>query len=123
MPYTACIQPEETYLKISISGTMDTFEELFDFAELLNRLGLEYGITRALLDQRRLRKHLDGLDFYRLAESDLTADAAARGVRLACLPNPQDCALARNVETLLHNRSVSYRVFADGKEAVAWLTR
>jgi hypothetical protein len=76
-----------------------------------------------LLDEKRLTKHLDILDAYRLAEADITAKAATHGVRIACMPNPDDMEYARNLETILHNRSVSYRVFSDQDEAVAWLTR
>jgi hypothetical protein len=98
-------------------------EDMADFAELLGRLSEEYGLYRALLDETRLRKHLDVLDAYRLAEADISTRAAAKGVRMACLPNPQDAEFARNMETIMHNRSVSYRVFSDPDEAVAWLTR
>ncbi|WP_338669180.1 hypothetical protein [Pseudodesulfovibrio methanolicus] len=113
----------ETYLKISVSGTMESMEDMADFAELLDRLSEEYGLYRALLDETRLRKHLDVLDAYRLAEADISTRAAAKGVRMACLPSPQGAEFARNMETILHNRSVSYRVFSDPDEAVAWLTR
>ncbi|MGE4421804.1 MAG: hypothetical protein AB7D39_05865 [Pseudodesulfovibrio sp.] len=123
MNYTACIQPMETYLKITVSGTMESLEDMADFAELLSRMGDEYGLHWMLLDEKRLKKYLDVLDAYRLAEADITAQAATRGVRMACLPNPEDIEFARNMETILHNRSVSYRVFENKDEAVAWLTR
>jgi hypothetical protein len=113
----------ETYLKIIVSGAMESFDDLAGFAELLRRLSDEYGLHRALLDQRRLHMRLDTLDVYRLAESEVSAEAAVRGVRIACLPNSEDSGFARNMETIMHNRSISYRVFADEDEAVAWLTR
>jgi len=113
----------ETYLKISVSGTMESLEEMADFAELLGRLSEEYGLYRALIDERQLLKHLDVFDAYRMAEADISTRAAAKGVRIACLPNPQDAKFARNMETILHNRSISYQGFSDPDEAVAWLTR
>ena len=123
MSYTACIQPMETYLKVTVSGTMECLEDLADFADLLRKLSDEYSLKWALLDERNLRKHLDILDVYNLAEADITADAAARGVRMACLPHPEDLEFARNMETIMHNRSISYRVFTDPDTAKAWLTR
>ncbi|OIQ50317.1 hypothetical protein BerOc1_02248 [Pseudodesulfovibrio hydrargyri] len=123
MNYTACIQPMGTYLKVTVSGTMESLEDLTDFADLLRKLSDEYGLNWALLDERRLRKHFDILDAYNLAEADITAEAAARGVRMACLPHPEDLEFARNIETIMHNRSISYRVFTDQKDAEAWLTR
>ncbi|MEZ7198894.1 hypothetical protein [Pseudodesulfovibrio karagichevae] len=123
MNYTACIQPMETYLKITVSGTMESLEDMADFAELLSRMGEEYGLRWMLLDEKRLKKHLDVLDAYRLAEADITMQAAIRGVRIACMPNPEDIEFARNMETILHNRSISYRIFGDEDEAAAWLTR
>jgi hypothetical protein len=113
----------ETYLKVTISGTMESLEDLTDFVELLRKLGNEYGLNWILLDERKLRRHLDVLDIYHLAEADIAVEAAARGVRLASLPHPEELQLARNIETILHNRSISYRVFNDEAEAEAWLTR
>jgi hypothetical protein len=113
----------ETYLKVTVSGTMECLEDLADFADLLRKLSDEYSLKWALLDERNLRKHLDILDVYNLAEADITADAAARGVRMACLPHPEDLEFARNMETIMHNRSISYRVFTDPDTAKAWLTR
>jgi len=123
MTYTACIQPMETYLKVTVSGTMESFEDLTGFAELLRKLSEEYALNWVLLDERNLRRHLDVLDIYTFAETDISAEAAVRGVRLASLPHPKDMEFARNIETILHNRSVSYRVFSDPDEAKAWLTR
>ncbi|WP_319582355.1 hypothetical protein [uncultured Pseudodesulfovibrio sp.] len=123
MNYTACIQPMKTYLKVTVNGTMESFEDMADFADLLRKLSEEYDLNWALLDQRKLRRNLDVLDIYTLAEDDITAKAAARGVRVACLPSPEDREFAESMETILHNRSVSYRVFSDPNDAVAWLTR
>lgn len=123
MPYTACIHTLETHLKITVSGTMDSYEEQADFSLLLARLGNEYEQQRLLLDERLLRKHLDALDAYRLAESPTSAEAAVRGVRTACVPNPEDFAFAKILETSLSNRSISYRIFSTEAEAEAWLLR
>jgi len=123
MPYTACIQHLDTHLEISIRGTLATEEELADFVELLTRMSIDYNTTRGLLDGRFLKKELDVLAIYKMAESEPVAQAAIRGVRLACLPNPEQMDYSTTMETLLHNRSVEYRVFTDRDEAVAWLTR
>jgi hypothetical protein len=113
----------ETYLKVTVSGTMESLDDLADFANLLRKLGGEYGLNWVLLDERKLRRPLDILDIYHLAEADITLEAATRGVRMACLPHPEDMEFAKNMETVLHNRSVSYRIFTDEQEAEAWLTR
>lgn len=121
MPYTACILTRKTHLKVTVTGTMD-YDEQADFSALLARLGAEYDLHRVLLDERRLRKRLDALDAYRLAESTISAEAAVRGVRLACVPHPEDVVFAQSLETSMANRSISYRVFSDLEEAEAWLT-
>ena len=123
MNYTACIQPLETYLKVTVSGTMESFEDLADFADLLRKLSDEYSQNWLLLDERKLRRHLDVLDIYSLAEADISTQAAVRGIRMACLPHPEDAEFAKNIETIMQNRSISYRVFSDPDEAEAWLTR
>lgn len=123
MPYTIHAQPIDNYIKITVSGTMESARELSDFAGMLAEMGEQFGLSRVLLDESDLKKHLELLDIYQVAESDVTEKAAVRGVRMACIPNPENAKLMKGMETIMHNRSVSYKIFTDKDEATAWLTR
>ncbi|WP_316898620.1 hypothetical protein [Pseudodesulfovibrio indicus] len=122
MSYTACIQSMDSYLIVTVSGSIESSEELADLAGLLVSMGREYGMTRALLKEYRLIKNVDALDIYSVGEAQVSVEAAAMGVRVACLPNPDEIQLAHTLETVLCNRSVNYRIFEDEETAVAWLT-
>lgn len=122
MSYIACIQDQPDYIRVTLSGSFDSQEELFDFAALLVRMGEEYSKTRALVDRRRLNDKTDLMDVYRLSESDLTVRSAMKGVRIACLAADHNLEHLRSFETVMPNRSLIYRVFTDEDEAVDWLT-
>ena len=123
MPSTSCIQPLEHYLRMTTTGSLESAEELMGYVALVDRMAREYDTNRILVDETRLTLMADLLDTCVFAESDLAQDMISRGVRVACLPGPARREFLRGVETILNNRSFSFRVFDAEDAAVAWLTR
>jgi hypothetical protein len=122
MPYTIAIQHLDSYIRVTTSGTIDSFEELFEYAALLVQKGEEYHTTRAFLDERNLVDHCDVMDAYALSESDITAESAMKGVRIATLIAPENMEHSTAFETIVRNRSLNFKIFTDEKKAIAWLT-
>ena len=123
MPYFTSLQYLNGYLRVTVTGTLESVEELFNYARLLAKEGEEHQTTRALVDERKLVDHTDLMDAYILSESDFTADMAMRGVRVACLAGPENLEQTMAFETVMQNRSLNYRVFTDEDTATAWLMR
>ncbi|MCJ2165745.1 MULTISPECIES: hypothetical protein [unclassified Pseudodesulfovibrio] len=122
MSYTATIQYFDNYIRVTTSGSIDSIEELFEYAALLAQKGEEYATTRALLDERTLVNRTDVMDAYTLSESNITAESAMKGVRIASLITPESMELGTVFETILRNRSLNFKIFTDEKKAIAWLT-
>lgn len=123
MPYKASFQYQGTYLKVTLSGSLESTEELFDYAQLLVRMGEEYQTRRALVDKRKLEDKTDLMDAYQLSESKLTADSAMKGVRIACLADSTNLEHLTAYETVMQNRSLNYKIFTDEDLATAWLLK
>jgi hypothetical protein len=96
-----------------------------EYLALVVRMAGEYSLKRILLDEKHLGVKGDLLDAYAFAESDLAREMIERGIRMACMPAPEHSEFIRCAETILRNRSISFRAFdpKDEDEAVAWLTR
>ena len=122
MPPTSCIQPFDRYLRITSSGTLASHDEVMEYLGLVVRMGREYHRSRILLDETRLTLLAELLDAYAFADSPLAREMIERGFRLACLPPPAQVQFLRSVETIMSNRSISFLVFLDEEEAIAWLT-
>ena len=123
MNYTACIQPLERYLRITTTGTLATTEMVMEYLALVVRMANEYSQRHILLDETRVRLMVDVLTAYAVADSPMVQEMVENGFRLACLSSQEQYPLRRSAETILCNRSLSYLVFLDEDEAVAWLTR
>lgn len=123
MPFTACIQPLDRYLRITVAGSLNAPEETMEYLALVARMADEYSLTRILLDELRLGLTAELLDVYSFADSHLAQGMIERGFRLACLPNLAHRDFLLTVETILNNRSLSFRVFNLEAEAIAWLNR
>lgn len=100
---------------------MVTGDNLGEYVSIVMNFGREFGMNRVLLDERELSNELDTFEAYRAGESEDVVEVARGGYRFACVPDPANKSQNQSFETMMMNRSVSYRVFDTMAEAEAWL--
>lgn len=123
MPFTTSITPEDTCLRITSVGTLDTVDEVLAYIGSVRKAALQHDIKQLLLDERRLMDQQDTHDAYEVSESENIALAALSGLKIACISHPDNYELNKNYETLLINRSLVFKAFLDEDDAIQWLTR
>lgn len=102
--------------------------EISSLDALVERLGRvferasAFGRKRVLLYDRDLDVRVDALDIATAAALHEEQGVSRLGMRLACVCAPGCRPVCSVIETMLRNRSISYRLFAEEDEAVAWLS-
>lgn len=113
-------EPKDGYVLVRMSGMMPAgsfMENLLRFMGIVK----DSGVKRVLIDEAGLDFMVDMLEAYELGESSVITEAATEGYRFASVPAPGNRDRNRVLETVMQNRSVSYRVFDSLSEAKAWL--
>jgi len=102
--------------------------EISSLDALVERLGRvferasAFGRKRVLLYDRDLDVRVDALDIATAAALHEEQGVSRLGMRLACVCAPDCRPVCSIIETMLRNRSISYRLFAEEDDAVAWLS-
>ncbi|WP_394699740.1 hypothetical protein [uncultured Pseudodesulfovibrio sp.] len=79
----------------------------------------QFNCRRFLFDERMVDKTIDAHDLAMC--SDCKADEPQRWMRVAIVYTPENLSKLRWMETILRNRSLSYRQFSSFDEAEKWL--
>jgi hypothetical protein len=123
MSHDLTFEIRDGYIVGMVTGMIDTPEELLRKIRTMLHKALDSNITRFLMNERGLDLRLEAHDIIEVANRLEKKNVQSLGGRSACLCNPASIELYRACETIYHNRSLSYKVFTDEADAVAWLTR
>jgi len=78
-------------------------------------------IRRILLDERAVRNSLEPFEAAVIGNILSELDVQSMGFRMACVVAPCDLAAAKQLETMLVNRSLAFQSFDDMAVARRWL--
>ncbi|BDQ38299.1 hypothetical protein SYK_26590 [Pseudodesulfovibrio nedwellii] len=116
------LELENDYLFSSTTGTVNTLEEMQQYATAILNKTYKYGIKRILLDQTGLKNNTSSLDASLLANSVEIDMAAVQGIRVATIVTPNEYSIAVTYENALFNRSLNCKTFMEKEQAMQWLT-
>ncbi|WP_319581989.1 hypothetical protein [uncultured Pseudodesulfovibrio sp.] len=123
MAFDLTFEIRDGYIVGLVIGLIDTPEALLHKIRTMVHKGLDSNMTRFLMDERGLDLRLEAHDIIKVANRLEERNVQSLGGRSACLCKPASFDLYRACETIYHNRSLSYKVFGDEADAVAWLMR
>jgi len=121
MPYSYAKQDKDGYLLFTLSGEVESAEDLTVFTRSLMREAARCDCWRLLLDERTISRKVDQYDLMVFADRWIM-DKPRSGVKLAAVYSPDDARRFPWIETILQNRSLIYKIFDDMAEAERWLT-
>lgn len=107
-------------------GVLDgeyTVEDFAMFGEMFEAAVADFDGHRVLLDKTRFLNEFDYHDAILFAESPITDFMVEHGLRIASHIRPASLEVERSYETLMRNRSVSYKPFVDKEKAIEWLLK
>lgn len=123
MGFKLSTEVRDGYIYGVTTGEIRTANDVLEKLANLRRVADEKGIFRVLMEERTLLLHIDAHDSAVAANMMENEGLQHIGGRMACLYNPECEGAFRMLETLYLNRSLSYRLFRDEAEALAWLMR
>lgn len=121
MAYSLTYTEKDGVLVVKVTG------RYLDVGEFIGKMKEEMvefqkrGARRILFDDQELDMILDVFDAVVFAESVLEQGVQTEGYRYACLPPEGGRQFYATFETILQNRSVNYRLFDNGADAIHWL--
>lgn len=123
MSFSLSFELRDGYLLCTTTGEEATVNDSLRKIRTVMQKGLDVGMRRFLMDERRLDFTLEAHDIAQVSDRLVQNNAQNNGNRVACLYNPKCEKSCRLRETMYQNRSVNYRVFDDEAAALAWLMR
>ena len=121
MAYGYTIEKRPGYLLYTTSGDISDVADLLKGVNEVLEVAAEHGYN-ILLDDRGLVVNLTNMDAILTGDYLNELQVQSRGMRVASIQSPENMAIGRMFETVLVNRSISFRVFEDFESAEAWVT-
>jgi len=121
MSYSQSFAAMPTHLYCLTVGKVDDARAMIEWGEAIVRMAKETGMSRVLIDNREFVLELSPLEVVEFARDFEEKNIAVIGLRLAVMSSPSQPETTRLIETVLTNRSASYRRFANPEEALVWL--
>ena len=120
MPYAYEIQEKNEYFHFTVSGVLESTEELTHFSSAMMACARDKGYTRVLFDERATPKKMDQHDWMVFADQ-WVLDNPREGMKVAAVYSSADVRAFHWIETILQNRSILCKIFDDMDEAKRWL--
>lgn len=121
MSFSYTLTDLDGYLLCTMSGSIEDAEAMISCGSSVVPETKKRGHSNLLLDDRALKMSLSPLDITIFANHMEGINFARMGLRIAVIFPPENEEIIRFFETTLTNRSVSFRVFRNIKNAEAWL--
>lgn len=121
MSYAITINNNNSYLAVNIAGTMESLVELHLFTQELNDISKQYSCTKFLIDATRMKYVMSVFDIVIWGDSLVTLGFPRLGYKFASVRSRSSINQGRVIETILSNRSITYRAFTDSFIAADWL--
>lgn len=118
---TISISPRVDHLSVTVSGDVESIQEIVDYTKAFRVEAVRLGLRRVLLNYTEARFDMDYHDMRELAEIGVHNDFPLFGLRIAVICLPDDLDRHRLFETIAVNRSISYQVFTDPDRALSRL--
>lgn len=122
MPYIQIFTKKSGYLQCVTDGTISDVETFLQWVVAVIDKARETDRSRMLFDNRTLKLSLTPLEVITFAQHLEGMEAARLGFRMASISCPGNLEVSRLIETVIVNRSGSYKVFHNQEEALEWLT-
>ena len=122
MSFSLSFIDDADWLVAVSKGEITSLDALVDQLKRVFERAVAFGRKRVLLYDRDLALRVDALDIATAAAMQEEQGTAHLGMRLACVCDPACHPVYAMMETMLRNRSFSYRLFAKEDDALAWLS-
>lgn len=109
---------EAEWLRVTVKGFDESLEEAMAYGQAVIAEAFRHRCRRILCDERELEYRLSVLDTYALAQAIVQS---LPGVARVAIVHPPEAETADFFETVVSNRGMLLRVFADLPAAEAWL--
>lgn len=113
------VQEKGDYLLLTASGVVETPEDLMAAGRMIMKEVIRQKCLRLIIDNRSAVIDIETQDLIAYTESMLKK--ARVGVKVAVVHSLENLSKLFWIETILQNRSISYRQFSAIDEAKQWL--
>jgi len=120
MAYKIKLKPEQSFLRISLSGS-ENFEDNKDMTDRVLKESITNKHKRILLDVRDLSVRSDGIDDIKL--TDYILKSGSRGLihRVAIIYGSDRKDTALFFERFFQNRGLNLKAYEEDEDAIRWL--
>ena len=114
---------QEDYLVVTVTGVIDSFDELMEYTWTVRSRAAALGYEKVLLDQRAMSFDFELGEIYLMAQELEKQSISGVSTRWAVVCQQERLEWMECVELFMRNRSYEYRVFSNMESALGWFEK